>query len=129
MTYEQYKNLYPETDALARQVLQNAVNNGCTVVIAAGNNSKGFDGNWISTPAIYSDLFEGVISVASVGNTGNPLITQTMEAKLQSQHLAEISLLAVQLVESSIQIARAVSHGNREQVWLRLSLLALSHSC
>ena len=72
MTYEQYKNLYPETDALARQVLQNAVNNGCTVVIAAGNNSKGFDGNWISTPAIYSDLFEGVISVASVGNTGNP---------------------------------------------------------
>ena len=72
MSYQDYKSLYPESDAKARQVLQNAVSNGCTVIIAAGNKSNDFDDNWISFPAVYSDLFEGVISVASVGNTGNP---------------------------------------------------------
>ena len=71
-TYEEYKALAPEIDAQFRKVLQNAVNNGCTVVIATGNASSNFNDSWISVPAVYSDLFDGVISVASVANTGNP---------------------------------------------------------
>jgi subtilisin family serine protease len=70
MTLEQFKARDPITFAEGFNALQYAVESGVTVVVAAGNASNSFDTDWISLPAIYSDVLPGVISVASVGNTG-----------------------------------------------------------
>ena len=50
--------------------LNYAVDNGTTVVIAAGNEQTNFDQGWISTPAYFSELIDGVISVAAIANSG-----------------------------------------------------------
>ena len=43
--------------------LNYAVDNGTTVVIAAGNEQTNFDQGWISTSGLFQELIDGVISV------------------------------------------------------------------
>ena len=67
----QFFQTYPKFHQDTLNTLQNAVDNGTTVVISAGNEKKNFDSDrWISYPAVYSELIPGVISVASVANNG-----------------------------------------------------------
>ena len=67
----QFVQKYPKFHQDTLNTLQNAVDNGTTVVIAAGNEEKDFNKErWISYPAVYSELIPGVISVASVANNG-----------------------------------------------------------
>ena len=70
MTLSQFKRQNPLVFNEGFNALSYAVEKGVSVVIAAGNDSNSFDTGWISMPAIYSDVIPGVISVASVGNTG-----------------------------------------------------------
>lgn len=60
---------FPDDHQLYLDALTYAVNKGTTVVIAAGNDNNSFDSNWISSPAYFSELIPGVISVAASGNT------------------------------------------------------------
>ena len=69
-TYQDFQSTHPYTDNGYKKAFEYAIDNGTTVVIAAGNNSKNLGENWIATPAIYSDLYDGVISVASISNSG-----------------------------------------------------------
>ena len=68
----QFFQNYPQFHQDTLNTLQKAVNNGTTVVIAAGNEKKDFNSQrWISYPAVYSEWIPGVISVASVANNGD----------------------------------------------------------
>ena len=71
LSYQEFAALLPSSDALYKAAFEYAIEKGVTVVIAAGNSSNNFDQNWISAPAVYSNLYEGVISVAAVANTGD----------------------------------------------------------
>ena len=70
-TVEGFKALYPAEHSRIERALNLAVKNGTTVVISAGNDNKDFDGDFFTFPAYFSELIEGVISVASLSNTGN----------------------------------------------------------
>ena len=70
-TYQDFQRELPEIDQGYKNAFEYAINNGTTVVIAAGNEEANFDQNWLSIPAYYSELYDGVISVASVSNTGD----------------------------------------------------------
>ena len=70
-TYEGWAAENSYIDSNLKTALKYAIDNGTTVVIAAGNEELSFDQNWLSIPAVYSDLYDGVISVAAVTNTGD----------------------------------------------------------
>jgi subtilisin family serine protease/Ca2+-binding RTX toxin-like protein len=67
-TIENYIAEFPDDHEAYLQALTYAVDNGTTIVIAAGNDNNSFDTNWISSPAYFSDLIPGVISVAASAN-------------------------------------------------------------
>ena len=52
------------------EALSYAVNQGSTIVIAAGNEDA-HAGTHLSIPAAFSSVIDGVISVAAISNTGN----------------------------------------------------------
>ena len=60
---------FPDDHKLYFDALTYAVNKGATIVIAAGNANNSFDSNWISSPAYFSEIIPGVISVAASGNS------------------------------------------------------------
>jgi len=70
-SYQDFARELPEVDQAYKNAFEYAINRGTTVVIAAGNEDKSFDQNWFAIPAVYSDLYDGVISVAAVSNTGD----------------------------------------------------------
>lgn len=68
----QFFEKYPQWHEDTKNTLERAVNNGTSIVIAAGNEEINFDNErWISYPAVYSEFIPGVISVASITNTGD----------------------------------------------------------
>ena len=70
-TIEEFKDRYPSVHGKISTAFDYAVNNGTTVVIAAGNEEKSFDEANFSYPAYFSETIPGVISVAAVTNTGD----------------------------------------------------------
>ena len=70
LSMNEYIQQYPQVHDAYFEALTYAVDNGTSVVIAAGNDDRDFDGDWISRPAYFSELIPGVISVASVANNG-----------------------------------------------------------
>ena len=70
LNIDEYIQEYPGDHSAWLEALTYAVDNGVSVVIAAGNEDLDFDGNWVSSPAYFSELIPGVISVASVANNG-----------------------------------------------------------
>ena len=69
--YQDFQKDFPEQDQVYRNAFEHAVGNGATVVIAAGNSQTSFDENYFTLPAVYSNLYDGVISVAAVSNIGD----------------------------------------------------------
>ena len=70
LSAREYANQQPYLHNGHVEALKYAVDNGVTVVIAAGNSTNNFDGGWISAPAYLSESIPGVISVAATANTG-----------------------------------------------------------
>ena len=70
MTIDGFMESNPESHNAYLDALNYAVNGGATVIIAAGNGDLSFDQEWISAPAYFSELIDGVVSVASIGNMG-----------------------------------------------------------
>ena len=70
LSIEEFIQQYPEDHDAYFKALTYAVDNGTSVVIAAGNEDLDFDDNWISSPAYFSELIPGVISVAAAANSG-----------------------------------------------------------
>lgn len=70
LSISEYIQQYPEDHDAYFEALTYAVANGTSVVIATGNSDLNFDDNWISSPAYFSELIPGVISVAAVANSG-----------------------------------------------------------
>ena len=60
----------PDTHNGYYDALTYAVNNGVTVVIAAGNDNLSFDKKWFTSPSYLSEFIPGVISVGAVANSG-----------------------------------------------------------
>lgn len=71
LTSRQFIQEFPDLHQDTLFTLQNAVDSGTTVVIAAGNEDLDFDSRWVSYPALYSEFISGVISVAAIQNTGD----------------------------------------------------------
>ncbi len=68
----QFFEKYPQFHEDTLSTFERAVDRGTTIVIAAGNEEINFDNErWISYPAVYSEFIPGVISVASITNTGD----------------------------------------------------------
>ena len=78
--------------------LHYAVNNGTTVVIAAGNEQTNFDQGWISTPAYFSELIDGVISVAAIANSG--------QRSSYSNYGSEVTIGAPGVTSTSLEISK-----------------------
>lgn len=74
LSINEYTQQYPEVHDAYFEALTYAVANGTSVVIAAGNADLNFDDNWISSPAYFSELIPGVISVAATANDGQKAI-------------------------------------------------------
>ena len=68
----QFFEKYPQWHEDTLNTFDRAVENGTSIVIAAGNEELNFNNErWISYPAVYSEFIPGVISVASITNTGD----------------------------------------------------------
>ena len=67
----QFFEKYPQWHEDTLNTFERAVENGTSIVIAAGNEELNFNNErWISYPAVYSEFIPGVMSVASVANNG-----------------------------------------------------------
>ena len=68
----QFFEEYPQWHEDTLNTFERAVENGTSIVIAAGNEELNFNNKrWISYPAVYSEFIPGVMSVASITNTGD----------------------------------------------------------
>ena len=65
-----FKRYEPYGYSLYYDALTYAVNQGITVVIAAGNDDLNNDSH-LSVPAAFSEVIDGVVSVASLSNSGD----------------------------------------------------------